>query len=977
MPQSDMAKAQTSLITTAMMILQFVTVAVAGDPVFLRRSGFEQLREGAAADGGQNLYVSRQGRVQTINRLDFNLDGEIDLLFTQDHDSVYTPDSLIYWGSTDGFRSLLPEMWRMRAPFSLLTWLDQTRSAITRLPTMGGGRAKITDLNGDGHPDIVFANFMHNYRPDQNSQIYWGSDSGFSPMNRTELPSFLASGVAVGDLNGDGLPEVVLSNRGDERGESWGYHLHLESWIYWGSADGFHPTRRTSVPTISAADVAMGDFNGDTAPDLAFVNFNREEQSAYVYFNDGNGDFDVAHRQILNREALRLTTFGQDRFGQNRGMQTLVATQLNGDHFADLVIGGTEKAVVYYGQAEGLNVEQCLELPADNCKGIATADLNRDGRPEIVLANEGPGFVRGRRQPGSDSTIFWASEQGFDETKRTDLPTLGSATVQVADLNGDETPDILFGNSRDAERNDVPSYIYWGSPDGYASWRRQELTGFGTIGSGVADLNRDGRTDVLLVSHLSGNNTTRPAVIFWGNSGHHYSSASATILEANPHMEYSVADLDDDGFPDLLFLSDRSMHANIMWGSPAGFSARSQTELPVRNPMSSSVADLNRDGWLDIVYTVPGSFRDAEKTNARTVILWGNEKRFDGARTYEFELSAPGTEANSIADLNRDGHLDLIFPLGNSETSEIWYGSQKGYQRENSERLPASGSPHAVSADLDRDGWLDLVFTSGADTTRYTVNTPTFIYWGSPQGFAVNPPTELEGYAALDASIADFNRDGHLDIAMSNYKSNTNRRIPTFLYWGDGSRNYNAKRRTLLSAASGAAIDALDLNRDGWPELIVSNHQKNFDHGLGGTDIFWGGQQGFAGGRRTNLPTVGVHLDAMVDAGNIYDRKQRWEYIFEPVDAPQNTLFARFHWNAETNHGTAITFQVRSASQKNMLTATDWHGPTGPKSFYRESPAALVGIPAEHRWLQYRAIFTSPDGANTAYLREIAVECTQ
>ena len=227
MQRFSMTSARMTVLATV--ILVFIPALRAGDSVWIKRHGYEQLRQGTAADGGQNLYVSRQGRIQTINRQDLNLDGELDLLFTQDHDSVYAPDSLIYWGGPEGFRSLLPEMWQMRAPFSVLTWLDQGSSRITRLPTMGGGRSKIADLNLDGHLDLVFANFMHNYRSDQQSLIYWGSDSGLSPSNRTELPTFLASGVAVGDLNGDGLPEVVLSNRGDERGETWGYRLHLES----------------------------------------------------------------------------------------------------------------------------------------------------------------------------------------------------------------------------------------------------------------------------------------------------------------------------------------------------------------------------------------------------------------------------------------------------------------------------------------------------------------------------------------------------------------------------------------------------------------------------------------------------------------------------------------------------------------------------------------------------------------------------
>ena len=336
-------------------------------------------------------------------------------------------------------------------------------------------------------------------------------------------------------------------------------------------------------------------------------------------------------------------------------------------------------------------------------------------------------------------------------------------------------------------------------------------------------------------------------------------------------------------------------------------------------------------------------------------------------------LSSQTTEANAVADLNRDGYLDLIFPLGSSAHAEIWYGSENGFVREDSQELPVDGPPHAIPADLDSDGWLDLIFTSGIDKKHYTVNTRTFIYWGGSDGFSSDVQTQLEG------TVADLNRDGHLDIAVTNYRSDTNRKIPTFIYWGDGSRNYHEKRRSLLPSASGSAINALDLNRDGWLELVVSNHQKNFDHGAGGTDIFWGSPEGYAslGSRRTHLPTVGVHLDAMVDAANVYDRKNQWVYEFEPVQAPSGSSFKRLAWTAATMMGTAVKFQVRSSSKKKGIEEMVWQGPEGAQSFYEKSPSALAAVPAEHQYLQYRAVFTSPDGANTAYLSRVAVECSR
>ena len=286
---------------TAWLGFLFLAAALASEPapgagkvddsVWIRHLGWEGLKQGSFGDSGANTYVSRRGRVQTINRWDLNGDGELDLVFTQDHNSVYTPDSLIYWGTPTGFQSLLPELSEWRAGFSVWDWVMKASRNITRLPSMGGGRGQIADLDGDGFSDIILCNFMHNYRPDQQVYIYWGSAHGFDVDQRTELPAYLAGGVAVGDLNSDGLLDIVLASRGDESGEQRGFRFHLESFIYWGDLHRFDTGRRSSVATISAADVETGDFNGDGSPDLAFVNDNSQEKSVYIYLGDGGGTF--------------------------------------------------------------------------------------------------------------------------------------------------------------------------------------------------------------------------------------------------------------------------------------------------------------------------------------------------------------------------------------------------------------------------------------------------------------------------------------------------------------------------------------------------------------------------------------------------------------------------------------------------------------------------------------------------------------
>ncbi|MXZ35297.1 MAG: VCBS repeat-containing protein, partial [Acidobacteria bacterium] len=505
----------------------------ANDSLWIRHSGFESLKTGQPGNSGANLYVSSKGRIQTINRWDLNRDGELDLVFTQDHNSVYTPDTLIYWGGKEGYASLLPDMWQIRAPFSLLKTLTTAIKRVTRLPTSGGGRSKIADLNLDGHLDIVICNFQHNYRTDQPAYIYWGEDDGFRPENRTDLPALLAGGLAVEDLNGDGLPDVALANHGSERGETSGFRHHLESYIYWGNLNGFNTARRTSLPTISATDAASGDFNGDGHADLAFLNHNSQEQSLYLYWGDGKGGFGKHRRQVLSSADLQVGERPRGWEGSRQGMKTLLASRIDPDPISDLVVAGSEKAIVFYGSTSGLSPKSTLTLPANDCLGMEAADLNRDGRLDLVLANSG-----GRADPLVDSTVYWATPDGFDPNRRTDLPTQGAATVQAADLNGDGVLDLLFGNSRGSDSTDVPSYIYWGRPDGFAAHRRTELTGFGTISSGVADFNRDDHPDILLVSHHSGTGVL-PTAIFWGRPDHYYSSAASTLIEPGANMEYS------------------------------------------------------------------------------------------------------------------------------------------------------------------------------------------------------------------------------------------------------------------------------------------------------------------------------------------------------------------------------------------------------------------------------------------------------
>ena len=64
---------------------------------------------------------------------------------------------------------------------------------------------------------------------------------------------------------------------------------------------------------------------------------------------------------------------------------------------------------------------------------------------------------------------------------------------------------------------------------------------------------------------------------------------------------------------------------------------------------------------------------------------------------------------------------------------------------------------------------------------------------------------------------------------------------------------------------------------------------------------------------------------------------------------------------------------MRAAATPEALQQSSWLGPEGPGSYYRSSGAALAGLAAGARWIQYRASLVSPDSLDTPVLRAVSI----
>ncbi len=924
---------------------------LAGSEPQLVHSSFEDFAAGTLGEGGVNLYVASAGRIEMINRLDLNNDGYLDLFVANDHNHVEGADVLVYWGSKHGPRSLMPPIPEQLPRLKLLDEIRKRQDAATRLPSDGGGRSILADLNNDGYEEIIFCNFKHNYTINSSALIYWNERGGFDLKKRTELPTLLAGGVVATDFNQDGFVDLAFANRGNfEHLSLVKPHGHLESYVYWNGPTGFDVKRRTSIPTITAVDCAAGDLNGDGYPELLFANNNLQQKSVYLYWGSADGFSKQRRETWKSRDPVALHLADLDR-----------------DKKLDLVVvHKSGEAELLRGTGRGFEPSPWLTLATRRAKRCAVGDLNGDGFPELVFADAGTPS----RQV---SLVYWGSEKGYLEKRRTELPTLEPSDVVLADFNCDGRIDIAFSNTSDAKTLDVNSYIYWNGPEGFSAADRSEALGFSPSGACAADLNHDGHQDLVLASHISGTDSRAgiDSFIYWGNARYRYSTSSMTTLRDCSAL--GIADLNQDGYVDVI----GGYQGVIHYGGHDGFKPQRLKPSGKLEGQGVGIADLNRDGYLDLV--MPEGFRPLyvepgqESKSTRGEIVWGSKDGFNPENTTVLKLQTHFSQSVNIADLNKDGFLDLIFPGLETGLTHIFWGAADGIYSNNRETMLQAHNASTIEiADLNSDSWLDLVFGGGWDINNGSRPTTfALILWGGPDGYSKDRSLRLETFNSLEASVADLNKDGHLDIVFTNYHAYFTRRIPAIIYWGGPEKSYNESRRTALPAESSSALTIADFNKDSWLDLFVCNHVIQGDHTVG-SNIFWGGPKGYAASRRQWVPSFGSHFGVGRDIGNIYDRRLAEQYISTPLHCPEGKALDRLNWKAHTPHGTGIKFQIRTAVSRQALEKAVLHGPAGAESYYQK-PGAELKTPDDHRWVQYHAVFTTPDGGNTPILEEVTI----
>ena len=908
--------------------------------------------EGTPSDGGANSYVAADGSIRLINQWDLNGDGFVDLSFPSSHDNNYGVDSYIYWGGSS---------YLAKSP--------------TRLPGNGANAQTIADLNKDGLPDIVIANEFNGTKTELSSYIYWGNPKGYGTQNRAELPTVGATAVAAADLNGDGHVDLVFasSGRSYQFSKAGGDFIFLRpvSDIYWGSAQGFSPERVSQLPTFHARDVKIADLNHDHFPDIVFANQGGEASSSgvLIYWGSAKGDYLAERKQFL--PGIGTAAVAMADLDKDGHLDILLANELRPKPEAEFAESDDYPipSYIYWGSKQGYEVSRRSELPTTGARDVKVADLNEDGFEDIVYANK----------MGNGSFIYWGGpgeQGGLTNNRRTELPTQQASRCAVADLNQDGRVELIFSQENNQRTNEFSSVIYWNSPEGFLSSRKTDLPTLGALDIGVADLNGDRLPDLLFINARDGT-AGQPVdnYVYWGNAQGRYTSAARQTLPGEALTAYSSADLNRDGKVDLIVVGKE---LRIFWGTAAGYSLNRSETLPVHYAFSTRIADFNRDGYLDI----SAADWSGNPETDRTVIFWGGAGGYSASNRFTFPFA--GARAHSVADLDGNRYLDLIFTGAFSETAIFWNGPT-GFDVSKKTLLPGKMAVSAEVADLNGDGFLDIVVCNLYDLDKlvYPTKMPditsppqtdtfaagTYVYWGSAHGYSIQNRLILPTIGSEDAVVSDLNRDGHLDLVVTSYHAGIKRNHPSYIYWGS-PQGIRATNVTEIPTESASGALVADFNEDSWKDLLFACHTEGTNHRTN-SFLYWGGASGFSTTRRLLIPSKGTHWLSVADMGNVRDRTDEFEYLSVPYDSGKNCDVERITWMAATPGKTKIRFQVRAGSDKESLARSPWKGPKGENSFF-EQPGLLKSV--QGQWIQYKAILSSPNGANSPILHSVTLE---
>ena len=362
------------------------------------------------------------------------------------------------------------------------------------------------------------------------------NDLGFTDIgaNLTGIFANSNNGVAWGDYNGDGKPDILLTGR-DSNG-------NVRSIVYRNNGDGTFTDIGAVLTGVWGGGVDWGDYNGDGKLDIVLTGCTDGPCSAptvtKIYRNNGNDSFTEDKVADAN---LAGSAWGSAVWGD-----------YNADGLLDLLVAGT----LYRNNGDGTFTENTnAGLPDGSGASVAWGDYNNDGRPDIVASNCvaagdqgacGRAYAKVYRNNGDGSFTEDTSAGLPDNDAFYGMPTWG-------DYNSDGRLDILLTGQK-YQGMSSPNFakLYRNNGDGsFTEITNTGLTGnYGGTGA-WGDYDSDGRPDILIPSCDRDTSSCQTATVYRNNGDGSFTDIGADLTGFRIFTA-TWGDYNSDGKPDVL-----------------------------------------------------------------------------------------------------------------------------------------------------------------------------------------------------------------------------------------------------------------------------------------------------------------------------------------------------------------------------------------------------------------------------------------
>jgi VCBS repeat protein/centrosomal CEP192-like protein/ASPM-SPD-2-Hydin domain-containing protein len=704
--------------------------------------------------------------------------------------------------------------------------------------------AAVADFNGDGKLDYVTANQGNN-----TIGIALGNGDGTFKSPTGISVACNPVSVAVGDFNGDGKLDLAVSTDGCSPGTN-GVAILL------GNGDGtFTAGGKLTAPLSNALSAVVGDFNGDGKMDLAVVDRGVSTDSVFFFFGNGNGTFQAPTSVSL---------------GGLAASNQIVAADFNKDGHLDVAVSeiNGSNVVVILGAGNGtFQAPRTIALPAQGW-GVAVGDFNGDGVPDLVATTPSNGGVSVFLGKGDGNfTPVNNPATGTLPTTNADVPGGGAQPIAVGDFNKDGKLDILAGLSGVSSAACVA--VLLGNGDG--TFQPELLFGVADTPQSLAvgDFNGDGRLDWMASTGQINSANTGSVTVGLGRGDGTFLAAEAYASNISPGFA-AIADFNKDGKLDVVAPNQGASFYSVFLGNGDGtLQPAVNVAIPGILSTTAVAGDFNGDGNQDFVeynnlgcptlawffpgkgdgtfgagigsslgacYTlfsttrlVAADFNGDGKLDLATVISTGTGPAVaillgNGDGTFQAPrlTPAPGTRPTwlEVADLNKDGKLDMVVTQYQENTIQIFLGNGDGTFQAPTTLATGRLPGFTALGDFNGDGNLDIFVGNQLD-----VNAEIFL--GSGNGTFLAPsivniqPTNSPPSIQV---VGDFNLDGHLDVLLGH---NDNRGTGISLLLGNGDGTFQPVQNYLTSGFSGV-FGVGDFNGDGAPDALLVDTAENF-----------------------------------------------------------------------------------------------------------------------------------------------------